>query len=122
MQRQEHCPQPIIIGGFNETRSNTNESEDGQDEIENSLDCEEMSYAPGNEPTESTGPHQSQKEFIFSHLKGTKPTLLFKRGDTVGGHTVKLIDLFSLIFPFGRGSPDERRVKNILKCCTAILL
>ena len=74
-----------------------------------------MSFASRNEPTKSTGPFQSEKDFIFSHLRGQKPTLLFRRGDTVGGHRIKLIDLFPLIFPYGRGGPEERRAIRVSK-------
>ena len=74
-----------------------------------------MTFAPRNEPSDEAGPFKSEEEFIFSHLKGQKPTLLFRRGDTVGGHTISLIDLFPLIFPFGRGGPEERRATKISK-------
>ena len=55
-------------------------------------------FAPRSDPTESTGPFQSEKDLIFSYLKGEKPTLLFKNGDYVGGHKVNLIDLFPIVF------------------------
>ena len=56
-----------------------------------------MTYASRNEPSETTGPYKSEEEFIFSHLKGEKPTLLFRRGDFIGGHDIDLVDLFPLI-------------------------
>ena len=60
-----------------------------------------MTYAPRNEPSGTSGTYKSEEEFIFSDLKGENPTLLFRRGDIVGEHTIDLIDLFSLIFQFG---------------------
>ena len=74
-----------------------------------------MTFAPRNEPSELTGPYKNEKDFIFSHLKGQKPTLLFRRGDILGGHTIDLIELFPLIFPFGWGGPEERRATKISK-------
>ena len=76
-----------------------------------------MTFAPSNEPTEKTGPYQSTTEFILSHLgkKRYKPTLLFKRGDCVGGHKVNLIDIFPLIISNGWGSPDAKRATKVSK-------
>ena len=101
IQKPESCPQPIVIGGFDEETNNTDQSEDNMKEVETTFDGEQMTFAPRNEPSESTGPYKSQEEFIFSHLRGEKPTLLFRRGDYIGGHNISLIDLFPLIFPFG---------------------
>ena len=56
-------------------------------------------------------------------MKGHKPTLLFKRGDCVGGHKVNLIDIFPLIFPYGWDGPDVKRATKVFKsgilchCC-----
>ena len=88
---------------FDEYINNTDTCKD--DKVESTFEGEEMTFAPSNEPTEATGPYQSTTEFILSHLgkKGHKPTLLFKRGDCVGGHKVNLIDLFPLIFPLWVG-------------------
>ena len=74
-----------------------------------------MTFAPRNEPSESTGPYKSQEEFVFSHLRGKKPSLLFRRGDYIGGHTIDPIDLFPLNFPFGWGGPEEKRATKISK-------
>ena len=74
-----------------------------------------MNFAPRNEPSESTGPFQSKKDFIFSHMKGQKPTLLFRNGDIVGHHTIDLIDIFPLVFPYGWGGPNERRENRVGK-------
>ena len=52
---------------------------------------------------------------ITSKKKGHKPTILFKRGDCIGGHKVNLIDLFSLIFPYGWGDPDAKRATKVSK-------
>ena len=101
MQMPEPYPQPIIIGGFNETINNTDQSEDNMTEIENNVDGQQMSFVPRNKPSESTGPYQSEKYFIFSHLRGQKPTLLFKRSDIIGEHTIGLVNLFPLNFPYG---------------------
>ena len=49
-------------------------------------------------------------DFIFSHIKGQKPTLLFRCGDMVGGH-----DLFPLVFLFRRGGLYEKRATKISK-------
>ena len=68
-----------------------------------------LSFSPRNEPSESTGPFKSEKDFIFSHIKGQKPALVFRSGDIVGGHTIDLIDMFPMIFPFGRGGLYEMR-------------
>ena len=115
MQRPESCPEPIVIGGFDETTNNTDQSEANMTEVETTFDGEQMTFAPRNEPSESTGPCKSEEEFIFSHLKGQKPTLLFRRGDYIGGHKISLIDLFPLNFPFGWGGPEERRATKISK-------
>ena len=74
-----------------------------------------MSFIPRNELSESTDPCQSEKDFTFSHLRGQKPILLFKRGDIIGGHTIDLNNLFPLIFPYGWGGPEERRATKISK-------
>ena len=48
-------------------------------------------------------------------MRGKKPTLLFRRGDYIGGHTIDLIDLFPLNFPFGWGGPKEKRATKVSK-------
>ena len=80
---------------------------------------EKKFFAPRSDPNESTGPFQSEKNLIFSYLKGEKPTLLFKKGDYVGGHKVNLIDLFPIVFPYGFGGPDE--IRATLVSPTAVL-
>ena len=74
-----------------------------------------MTFAPRSEPSESTGPFKSEEDFIFHHIKGQKPTLLFRSGDIVRSHTIDLVDLFPLIFPYGWGGPDERRGTKVGK-------
>ena len=115
MKRPEVCPQPIVLGGFDERTNNTDDPGDDTTELESSFEGEDMTFAPSHEPSESTGPFKSEQDFIFSHLKGQKPTLLFRRGDIVGGHSIDLVDLFPLIFPFGWGGPDEKRSTRISK-------
>ena len=104
-----------MVDGFDEHTNNTDKCQD--DEVERIFEGEEMTFAPSNEPTETTGPYQSSTDFILSQMgeKGLKPTLLFKRGDCIGGHKVDLIDLFPLIFPFGWGGPNTLRSTNISK-------
>ena len=109
MEPSHSCPQPIFIGGFNEDVNNTDTVDDSNYDIENNIEAEEIYFAARSDPTESTGPFQSEKDLIFSYLKGEKPTLLFKNGDYVGGHKVNLIDLFPIVFPYGFGGPDETR-------------
>ena len=115
MHRPESCPQPVLVGGFDEDTNNTDECKD--DIIESTFEGDQMTFAPSNEPTQTTGPFQSNKEFILSYLgkNGTKPTLLLKRGDCIGGHKVNLIDLFPLIFPYGWGGPDEKHATKVSK-------
>ena len=110
--KPESCPQPIVIGGFEETTNNTDEPGENMIDTETTIDGEETTYSSRNEPSESTGPFKSEKDFIFSHIQGQKPTLLFRRGDIVGSHTIDLVDMFPLIFPFGRGGLNERRATN----------
>ena len=87
------------------------------DKVESTFEGEEMTFAPSNEPTKATGPHQNKTEFIILNIgkKGHIPTLLFKRGDCVGGHKVNLIDLFLLIFLYRWGGPDAKRSTKVSK-------
>ena len=117
MNLPQTCPQPIVLGGFDESTNNTDSCEDNNSEVENVFDGEQFTFAPTNEPSQETGPFQTQNDFIFSYLSGKKPTLLFKNGDYIGGHQVKLIDLFPLIFPYGYGGPDQRRATSVSKTC-----
>ena len=119
MEPPHSCPQPIFIGGFNEDVNNTDTVDDSNYDIENNIEGEEIYFAARSDPTESTGPFQSEKDLIFSYLKGEKPTLLFKKGDYVGGHKVNLIDLFPIVFPYGFGGPDE--IRATLVSPTAVL-
>ena len=68
MERSESCPQPVLVGGFDEHTNNTDEYKD--DQVKNTFEGEEMTFAPSNEPTQTTGPYQSTTEFILSHLGG----------------------------------------------------
>ena len=97
MTRPECAPKPVVLGGFEETTNNTDESDKTDVATENKIDTEQMTFTPRSEPTESTGPFGSEKDFVFSHLKGDKPTLLFKSGDIIGSHTINLIDLLYLV-------------------------
>ena len=83
MERPQSAPKPIVLGGFEETTNNTDKSDDEKFNEENKIDTEQMSFAPRNEPSESTGPCQSEKDFIFSYMKGQNPTLFFRNGDIV---------------------------------------
>ena len=115
MEIPQTCPQPTFIGGFSDTINNTDES-DGKDTlIEHTIQEEIMTFSARKDPSENTGPFNSEKELILSYLKGKKPTLLFRNGDNIGGHEVKLIDLFPLIFPFGWGGTDEYRATKVSK-------
>ena len=100
-KRPQYAPQPILLGGFEQTENNTDDSDPEKVDEENKVDIEHMNFAPRNEPSESTGPFQSEKDFIFSHMKGQKPTLLFRNGDIVRHHTIDLVDIFPLVFPYG---------------------
>ena len=74
---------------------------------------ERYSFASPNEPTQNTGAFHNESQFVFSILKDKKPTLLFRNGDFVNGHKIKLIELFPINFPFGWGGPDERRATKV---------
>ena len=113
MDNLECCSQPILLSGFEETTNNTDEPKEEQ--VENVVEGEQMSFAPENEPSENTGPYQSEKELIFSYLGGKKPTLLLRNGDYIGSHKIKLIEIFPLAFPYGWGGPDEKRATKISK-------
>ena len=65
MQRPESYLQPIVIGGFNETNNNTDQPKNNMTEVETRFDGEQMTFAPRNEPSESTGPYKSQEELFF---------------------------------------------------------
>ena len=83
MNRPESAPKPVVLGGFKENINNTDESDGTDIATENRIDTEQMTFAPRHKPSECTGPYQNEKEFIFSHMKGEKPTLLFKNGDFI---------------------------------------
>ena len=99
MKPPQTCPQPIFIGNMNETVNNTDVSNKLDEETEHTIEENKTSFAVRKDPSESTGPFQSEKQFILSKLKGDKPTLLFKNGDYIGGHKVNLVYLFPLNFP-----------------------
>ena len=115
MTRPQCAPKPVVLGGFEENINNTDESDGSNTATENEVDTEQMTFASRHESTESTGPYQSEKEFIFSHMKGKKPTLLFRNGDYIGSHTIDLVEFFPLIFPYGLGGPDEKRGVSVGK-------
>ena len=52
IERPQHCPQPILVGGFNETVNNTDDPGVDATKIESSLGTEEFSYSSRNEPSE----------------------------------------------------------------------
>ena len=101
IQRPQCCPQPVLVGGFDESKNNTDKDSTGDPEMEGTIEGEELTFASGEEPTQDTGPYQSQKELIFSYLKGDKPTVMFRNGDYIGQHKINLIELFPLVFPYG---------------------
>ena len=72
-----------------------------------------MSFASRSEPSKSTGPFQTEKDFIFSHIKGHKTTLLVRSDDIVGGRIIDLVDQFPLTY--GWGGPNERRGNKVRK-------
>ena len=113
MKRPESCPQPILFSGFESNTNNTDVSDENMKEEEDTIDEERYSFAAPYEPTETTGAFSDENQFIFSVLKGKKPTLLFRNGDFVNGHKIKLIELFPLNFPYGWGGPDERRLTHV---------
>ena len=113
MIRPQACPQPVLIGGFSENQNNTDESDGSMAELESSFDGERWMFASSNEPTESSGASSNETQFVTSYLRGEKPTLLFKNGDIVNGHRVKLIEMFPLNFPFGWGGPEEKRCTKV---------
>ena len=115
IQRPQCCPQPVLVGGFDETKNNTDKDSTGDPEMEGTIEGEELTFASGEEPTQDTGPYQSQKELIFSYLKGDKPTVMFRNGDYIGQHKINLMEMFPLVFPYGWGGPDERRLTKVGK-------
>lgn len=113
MKSPDSCPQPILFSGFDNNSNNTDISNASMKEKENSIEAEQMTFASSTEPTETTGAFQNESQFVFSILKGKKPTLLFRNGDFVNGHKINLIELFPINFPFGWGGPNEIRLTNV---------
>ena len=46
MERPQCAPQPIVFGGFEETKNNTDDSDDEKVGEENRIDVEQMTFAP----------------------------------------------------------------------------
>ena len=82
---------------------------DGTCPQENIVETVRFSYSPANEAQETTGNYNNEADFISSEIKGQKPTLLFKKGDQVFDHLIKMEELFATKFPFGRGGLHETR-------------
>ena len=51
MQKPEYCPQPITIGGFDETENITDQSEDNSIDVNTTFDGDQMTCATMNEPS-----------------------------------------------------------------------
>ena len=75
MERPQSCPQPIFIGGFNETTNNTDESDNMNQHVEEIFDEEQFRFAPSHKPSESTGPFQSKINSYLIIKKKRKPTV-----------------------------------------------
>ena len=101
------CPQPTLLG-FEISNNNTDVS-DNTCPQENIVETVRFSYSPANEAQESTGNYSNEADFISSEIKGQKPTLLFKKGNQVFDHLIKMEELFATKFPFGRGGLHETR-------------
>ena len=101
------CPEPTLLG-FEISNNNTDIS-DGTCPQENIVETVRFSYSPANEAQESTGNYNNEADFISSEIKGQKPTLLFKKGNQVFNHLIKMEELFATKFPFGRGGLHETR-------------
>ena len=98
-----NAPHPIPVGTLDATTNNTDQSDPNAKNVENSFDGSRFTFAPANQPNQNTGSCLNEKDFIFSLLKGNQPTLIFRGGDIVGGHQIKLEDMFPIQFPFGLG-------------------
>ena len=79
--------------GFDNNTNNTDTSDETMRETEERIDGEHIAYVSATEPTQTTGAYQNESEFVFSILQGKKPTLLFRNGDFINGHKIKLVDL-----------------------------
>ena len=99
-----------LFSGFSDNNNNANNSDKIMKEVEDNIVEEQMTFASSAEPTETTGAFQNESQFVFSILKGKKPTLLFRNGDFMNGYKINLIDLFPLNFPFGWGGPNKKRI------------
>ena len=99
------CPEPTLLG-FEISNNNTDVS-DNTCPQENIVETVTFSYSPANEAQETTGNYNNEADFISSEIKGQKPTLLFKKGDQVFDHLIKMEELFATKFPFGRGGLHE---------------
>ena len=107
------APHPVPLGGFIETNNNTDVSEPSAVDVENSFDGSRFTFAPANQPNQNTGSCTNERDFIFSLLKGKEPTLIFRGGDRVGGHQIKLEKMFPVQFPFGVGGLHEKRPTKV---------
>ena len=67
MERPQCAPQPIVLGGFEDTKNNTDDSDDDKVDEENRIDVEQMTFAPRNAPSESTGPFKSEKLWQYHY-------------------------------------------------------
>ena len=65
MERPQCASQPILLGGFKETQNNTDISDSEKVDEGNRVELEHMTFAPRNEPSESTGPFQSEKDLYL---------------------------------------------------------
>ena len=111
MTPPEEAPSPVPLGGFHQTQNNTDESDVNAKDLEDSFDGSRFTFAPANQPESNTGCCTNEKEFIFSLLREKEPTLIFKGGDRIGSHQIKLEEMFPVQFPFGVGGLDKRPTK-----------
>ena len=69
MQRPENCPQPILLGGFEETVNNTDKPGTNVTGVETSFDGEQLSYSSRNEPSDQLDPSKVKRILYFLILK-----------------------------------------------------
>ena len=110
---EETNPQPVNICGLEQTQNTTdNTNNDNTETGEDELSANHFVFSPSVEPHQKTGIYKDEKDFVASILNDKEPTLLFRGGDFMSQHNVKLEDIFPIQFPFGLGSINHNNQKR----------